>query len=272
MKPEFQALAQRILNARNNAGLVVDGIFGPRSVRAAQAYLPNARPIGVLTPQRWVALVIQHEANLSDLVPHHVNPDAWWGPVTEDAAHRLLGNVYLRPDEHREAAAQSPAPAVPTPSLVRCWTPSDKDMIRAYGNPGSNQILAALPFPMRLAWDNTTEVTYLTMHRLFRGPYLAALEEIRDHYGLDQLRALNIDQTGGILNVRKKRGGTTWSAHAWGTAADHWPQENQLTWKRPRAAFARPEYAPMRDAFRRAGLMSLGECFDFDWMHWQLCP
>jgi hypothetical protein len=263
MNQKFQRLAQEILNKRHNSGLTVDGIFGPLSAQAAQRAMPPAT--GFMTPHRWAALVIQREANQSPDIPHRVAEDGWFGPVTEDAAYRLLGEKFARPDESHDVTS-TPAPP------VRCWSPTDRQMIQKYGNPGSGQVLTPLPFPVRLDWDLAISTSRASMHRLAVTPITAALETIRDHYGLDRIRTLNIDRFGGILNVRRKRGGTTWSAHAWGTAIDLWPAGNKLAWKRDRAAFARPEYEPMRNAFRAAGLMSLGECYNFDWMHWQLNP
>jgi hypothetical protein len=266
IKPKFQKLAQEILNSRVNARLVLDGVFGPRSVAAARQWiLWHFR--GGQSAERWVAAVIQKEA-----IRQGINAgafDAFWGPQTEDAAYRLRGTAFARPDE---AAPQDATPAQAAPLPVRCWTPSDAAMTARFGAVGSNQVVAALPFPMRLDWDLSAVVGRASMHRLFQGPVTAALEEIRDHYRREEIRLLNIDRFGGILNVRKKRGGSTWSAHAWGTAIDLWPAANKLAWKKDRAAFAREEYRPMREAFARAGLMSLGRCYDFDWMHWQLNP
>ena len=262
MKIEFIILAQQVLNHRVQAGLAARGNWASRSDAAAKRFVGHIKTRGIMTSVRWQTLTIQHEANLSGKVPHHVEPDGWFGPVTKDAAHRMLGEKFDRPDK----------PSDIPPARVRCWTPTDQQMIQRYGNPGASQVLTMLPFSMRLDWDTATSVTRSQMHRIAAKPITNALEEIRDHYGIERMRALNIDRFGGILNVRKKRGGSTWSAHAWGTAIDLWPAANQLAWKRDRAAFARDEYKPMREAFRRAGLMSLGECYDFDWMHWQLNP
>lgn len=263
-KRDHVRLAQSILNTRIKAGLTVDGLWGRVSVAAARKFVGHIRVNRAMTNVRWLALTLQHAANLSDLVPHKILEDGWYGPATEDAAYRMMGHTFVRPDE----------PAVPSDDVVRprCWYPSDRQMIAKYGQPGSGQVVHALPFPMVLAWDLRTTVRRASMHRLFVGPYTGALEEVRDIYGIEKIKELHIDRFGGILNVRKKRGGSTWSAHAWGTAADHDPDRNRLAWKKNRAAFARPEYAPMRLAFQRAGLMSLGECADIDWMHWQLNP
>ena len=101
---------------------------------------------------------------------------------------------------------------------------------------------------------------------------IAALETTRDHYGLEGITELGLDLYGGCLNVRKKRGGSTWSAHAWGTAFDLDPDRNQLAWKRDRAEFAKAIYDPFHKAFADEGWMSLGTCYDFDWMHKQRNP
>jgi len=262
MKPKFVKLAQRILNESFASRLVVDGIFGPKSIRAASDWAGLPRPAGTMTPARWVARVIQRAANQSEFVPHKVLEDAFWGPVTEDAAYRLLGEKFDRPDKPSD-----------TPTAeVRCWTPTDQQMIRKFGNPGSNQIVSLLPYPMKLAWDTRTVIVRASMHRLAVAPITAALESIRDAYGMERIHALRLDLFGGILNVRKKRGGKTWSSHAWGTAIDLDPDHNRLAWKSDRAAFAGNQYEQLRDAFRDAGMMSLGECYDFDWMHWQVNP
>jgi hypothetical protein len=256
------ALAQRLLNEHVGAGLAAEGNWQSRSDAAARRFVGHLPTRRAMTRDRWIALTIQHGAWLSG---NRIERDGWYGPDTRDAAYRLKGETYARPDE------SSTPPPRPPPS-VRCWTPSDAQMIRHYGQPGSGTTVATLPFRMRLDWDLSTTVTRTSVHLKARDSLMGALELIRDHYGLSEIRRLNIDRFGGVLNVRKKRGGSTWSAHAWGTAIDLWPAANQLSWKRDRAAFARPEYAGLIGAFRQAGWMHLGTCYDFDWMHWQLNP
>jgi hypothetical protein len=258
---KFQRLAQEILKKRVEPALKVDGDFGRNSEAAARKWITWSFK-GTATRERWLAAVIQGEAMSSGI--HIGEYDAWWGPQTQDAAYRLLGPEHIgwRPDEQ----------AKPIISAPRCWTPTDNQMMNKFGNVGSSQVLIDLPFTMRLDWDLSTKVKRASCHRLFAKPLTNALEEIRDSYGLEKISALNIDRFGGILNVRKKRGGSTWSTHAWGVAIDLWPSGNMLAWKKNRAAFAKNEYSAMRTAFEKAGLMSLGTCYDFDWMHWQLNP
>lgn len=268
MKTEFVKLAQQILNDRIGAGLLVDGDAGTKTQAAAVEWVGDIPVKGKMTPDRWMTLVLQRAAGEHPEITERIAEDAWWGPDTQDAVYRMLGahNVGWRPDEKLPAAhlARSDWP--------KCWTPSDAQMMKKYGQPGTNQVTAALPYAMRLDWDLDTLVRKVSVHRLAQTKLLGALEEIRDHYGIDQLRTLGIDRFGGILNVRRKRGGTTWSTHAWGVAIDLWPSANQLAWKKDRAVFAKDCYLPMREAFAKAGWMGLGGCYDFDWMHFQLNP
>lgn len=269
MKDEFIRLAQRILKDKIDPTLEVDGDFGKFSVAAAKAFATTF--VGKrMNVERWVAAVIQREANTAkgSFKPMLLEEDGWWGPDTQDAAYRLMGSEHVgwRPDEKDDLVKTE------EPLTIKCWTPTDFQMVRKYGAPGSGQVQIALPFAMRLDWDLKTKVSKTSCHKLAAASITGALEEIRDAYGKDALTELGIDRFGGILNVRKKRGGSTWSAHAWGTAIDLYPSANQLAWKKDRAVFAKAEYKKMFEAFGKAGWMSLGTCYNFDWMHWQLNP
>jgi hypothetical protein len=265
-KPEHQRLAQQILNREIQAGLKDDGDFGRESVKAARKWFTPWPFRGGPTAERYVAAILQREASKRGIQAGAY--DAFWGPQTQDAAYRMLGaeHVGWRPDEARASDV------APRPPALACWTPSDARMISSYGQPGTSQVVVDLPYPMRLDWEPGTMVRRASVHRIVAESLLGALEEIRDGYGPEEMRRLGIDRFGGILNVRKKRGGSTWSAHAWGVAIDLYPSANALAWKKGRAAFARAEYEAMRLAFARAGWMSLGQCYDFDWMHWQRNP
>ncbi|MBK9656969.1 MAG: M15 family metallopeptidase [Rhodanobacteraceae bacterium] len=89
------------------------------------------------------------------------------------------------------------------------------------------------------------------------------------HFGLQRVQALSLDQFGGCLNVRPRRGGSSYSVHAWGAAVDLDPVNNALRWDRSRAAFARAEYEPFWKIVEEQGWTSLGRQRDYDWMHFQ---
>lgn len=263
---EYHRLAQQILNNRTNAGLDEDGIFGSKSQNAAKNWIPwNFR--GIPSALRWSAAVIQKEGQLLGL---ETGPfDAFWGPQTQTTADQIqaaLTNTPLpqRPDESEAFITQD--------HDVKCWYPTDKQMIDFYGPPGENQAMAHIAFPLRLDWDLSTTINRFQCHRKIQQSVEKVFEDVLQAYGLKDIQRLGIDRFGGCFNVRKKRGGSTWSAHSWGVAIDLYPSQNQLRWGRDKAAFARPEYAPLRSAFQAQGFMSLGACANFDWMHWQRNP
>ena len=88
-------------------------------------------------------------------------------------------------------------------------------------------------------------------------------------YGESKIRELRLDLYGGSFVKRKKRGGSTWSTHAWGIAVDFDPDKNQLQWGRDRAYFARPEYNDWWACWEAEGWVSLGKVANYDWMHIQ---
>jgi hypothetical protein len=94
--------------------------------------------------------------------------------------------------------------------------------------------------------------------------------KLKGEYGEEKLRELGIDQFGGCLNVRLKRGSkSAWSIHSWGCAVDLDPDRNQLRWDMKRAQFGKPEYIPMWKIIEGEGAVSLGRAKGFDPMHWQ---
>ena len=146
------------------------------------------------------------------------------------------------------------------------------EMILRYGRPnqsGTYLTSVPLPFPMKLAWDTSVTVRRMRCHKLEAPNVQAIFERILVVYGLEEVQHLGIDLFGGCFNFRQMRGGTDWSKHSWGTAIDLDPARNQLRETKATARFARPEYAPMIDAFEAHGWASLGRARNFDWMHFE---
>jgi hypothetical protein len=145
-------------------------------------------------------------------------------------------------------------------------------MIERYGKPnqsGTYLVSAPLPFTMRLAWDLDVKVNRIRCHKDEAVNVVAIFSDILHEYGPQRIKDLGIDLFGGCFNFRQMRGGTDWSKHSWGTAIDLDPARNQLHETKATARFARPEYAPMIDAFERYGWASLGRLRNFDWMHFE---
>jgi hypothetical protein len=125
------------------------------------------------------------------------------------------------------------------------------------------------PYPLRLSWDLNTTVSRIACHEKVAPSLGRVLAGVLDHYGPDAVRELRLDRFGGCYNPRKKRGGTSWSTHAWGIALDFDPERNRLQWGRDRAVFARPVYDRWWELWEAEGWISLGRVANFDWMHVQ---
>jgi hypothetical protein len=95
------------------------------------------------------------------------------------------------------------------------------------------------------------------------------LENTLKTYGQKDVEKLRLDMFGGCINVRRMRGGSSWSIHSWGAAYDLDPDNNQLKWGRDRATFAKKEYEDYWKIVESEGWTSLGRSRNFDWMHAQ---
>ena len=261
MTTEHYKLVQIILKEAVEPDLLVDGIFGNNSIRAAQKWI-NWSFVGAKTKQRWAAAVIQKAA-----AKEKINAgtfDAFYGPQTRWAADELIrirrnDRQSKRPDEF--SSKQS------TTVKLKCWSPKNSDMRNMYGTEGENQDMAYSPYPLALDWNLSKKIVRFSCHKKVKLNVELALQKVMAHYGDKQIKELGLDRFGGCLNVRKKRGGTTMSNHSWGCAIDWYPSQNQLSWGRDRALFAKPEYKAFLDIWEELGWMSLGKCFNFDWMH-----
>ena len=149
------------------------------------------------------------------------------------------------------------------------WPSQDyKSMVKFYGNVGENQTSIVLPYTMKLDWDLKTSIKKMTCHEKVAPSLIRIFTKIKDTYG-DDISKLHLDLFGGCLNVRKKRGGSTWSIHSWGAAVDLSPDRNQLKWGKDKAEFAKPVYDKFWKIVEDEGWTSLGRKCNFDWMHFQ---
>lgn len=148
--------------------------------------------------------------------------------------------------------------------------PTEAECPKFYGPKGENQTSIILPYPMVLDWEPQTMIKKMTCHEKVADPLIKIFKNLLDEYGLEELKKLGINQFGGCLNVRLKRGSkTSWSIHSWGVAVDLDPDRNQLRETSKTARFARPEYLPMWKIIESEGAISLGRARNFDWMHFQ---
>lgn len=154
-------------------------------------------------------------------------------------------------------------------SIVRNIWPRQSGVSAFYGPVGTNQALVALPFPMRLAWDKKITVNRMSIHEKCADSAARCFERIADAYDESRRKDLGLDLFGGSLNVRKMRGGTSYSMHSWGIAIDFDPERNQLRWGRDRARLAKPDALTFWRIWEDEGWVSLGRARNYDWMHVQ---
>ena len=148
--------------------------------------------------------------------------------------------------------------------------PTESECPKFYGPKGENQTSIVLPYPMVLDWEPATVIHKMTCHEKIADALTRIFTKLLAEYGEAKLRDLGINQFGGCLNVRLKRGSkTSWSIHSWGVAVDLDPDRNQLRETSRTARFARPEYLPMWKIIEGEGAVSLGRARNFDWMHFQ---
>jgi predicted chitinase len=203
--------------------------------------------------------------------------DGQMGPQTREAfeiyAARALNNGSAvasietwREEEPADVAAASTAPA--PASTAPTW-PRQSEVQSFFGAPGANQTMLILPFKMRLAWDLSKTVSKTSCNVKVHDHLQRIWKRTLDHYGPADIQRLRLDLFGGCLNVRKKRGGSTWSMHAYGIAWDVDPEHNALKMGRDDATLDGPEYDPFWGFVYDEGAISLGKERNFDWMHFQ---
>lgn len=164
---------------------------------------------------------------------------------------------------------QEPETAPPQPSgPVGKW-PKQADCMTYYGGVGLFQSKLALPFPMRLAWDKNVIVNKITVHEKVHDSAARVFAKIAARYNEAQRKDMGLDLFGGSLNVRKMRGGNSYSMHSWGIAIDFDPERNQLKWGRDKARLAKPDAEDFWGFWEAEGWVSLGRSRNFDWMHVQ---
>jgi hypothetical protein len=198
---------------------------------------------------------------------HGIDPgviDGLWGPSTQHAYEDL---VYFDTNGTLPPAWRDEAPSGANPNA---W-PMEKEakLMDFYGPVGKNQAKITLPYTHYIAWDLRSKVTSMTCHKKVAASVQRVLKKTLDHYGKDGIHDLRLDIWGGCLNVRRKRGGSGWSTHAWGIAIDYDPDNNQLKWGRDRATLSRPAYQAWWSFWEAEGWCSLGRARNFDWMHVQ---
>ncbi len=250
---------QHYLNERGQNAGTEDGIMGPKTLAALEAVDGISEK---WSKQRKVIAFIQLLAEENEIEAGPI--DGYWGPQTSHAYESLI-----------HFFEQESLPEVWRPEDAADTNPNEwpvqttEDLNDFYGEVGERQAKIDLPYPHRLSWNRSRKVNRFSCHEKVHDSLLKVLTNVHDHYGMERIKELRLDIWGGCLNVRKMRGGSSYSSHSWGIALDYDPERNRLKWGMDRAAFAKPEYAKWWEFWEAEGWISLGRTRNFDWMHIQ---
>lgn len=171
--------------------------------------------------------------------------DGFWGPKSQATCRAYLRSL------------------MPTPNP---WPDSDQASLRAfYGEPGDESQLVTFSPPFEVFYDGKL-VRSIRCHKRVAASLARVFENIQHRMPNCPGIADEAQDYAGCFNFRLKRGGSTYSLHAWGAAIDLDADDNTFrdTW---------PVKADMpleiMEAFAREGWLSAGAFWGYDAMHFQ---
>lgn len=197
--------------------------------------------------------------------------DGAFGPATERETLKFQIKNNLKPDGVVGPKTWKLITNISSNTpLSEKWPKQDyNSMVNFYGPVGENMIKLEVPYKLKLAWDPTTTLTKISCHQKVAKSLYIIFENTLKIYGEKEIPKLKLDLFGGCVNVRRKRGGSSWSIHSWGAAVDLDPDNNQLKMGKDKASFGKPVYNDFWKIVEAEGWTSLGRARNFDWMHFQ---
>jgi hypothetical protein len=174
-----------------------------------------------------------------------VEADGFWGPKSQSACR-----IYLRR-------------MMPNPNP---WPESDQSSLRAfYGDPGDESELVKLTFPFPMFYEGRRVIS-TRCHRKVHDSLLRVLNSIGASYGAQRGIMEEAEDYGGVFNFRLKRGGSSYSLHAFGAAIDLDADDNTFKNSWPVNADMPLEII---ECFAREGWVSGAAFWGYDAMHFQ---
>lgn len=174
-----------------------------------------------------------------------VTPDGFWGPKSIAQCRNYLRTMMPKNNP---------------------WPYPDQASLRAfYGQPGdeSNLVMIQFPYPMLYAGKPCTRTR---VHKKCADSLLRVLTNIKGLLPTHPDIRDEAEDYGGCFEFRNKRGGSTYSLHAWGAAIDldaddntfrnNWPMQSDMPLE-------------IMEAFAKEGWISAGAFWSYDSMHHQ---
>lgn len=216
------------------------------------------------------ASVVRNQARWKRLQSHlGLKADGWPG---ED----FLGTVEEKLGLQETTPKRKPSDVSTLPASGNVPSPDYHSMVRHYGPPCKESNLVRIRFPYKMRLYSRSAPANLVGHRVHKkaaASLVAALQEIKDTYGMAWIREHGLDVFGGIFNCRSTRGGSSKSKHSWGAAIDLNPNENRNRQKWRKDKIGHPGWANMPieaiNIFKKHGWKSGAKAWGRDAMHFQ---
>jgi len=172
-------------------------------------------------------------------------PDGFWGSKSIDACRNHLRSLMPKDNP---------------------WPKSDQASLRAfYGEPGDESNLVSITFPYAMFYGGKL-VTKTRVNKKCADSLLRVLTSIRDIMPFNQSIKDEAQDYGGVFNFRLKRGGSSYSLHAYGAAIDLDADDNTFRDSWPMKADMPLE---IMEAFAKEGWIAAGAFWGYDAMHFQ---
>jgi hypothetical protein len=169
--------------------------------------------------------------------------DGFWGPVSQKTCRAYLRSMM--PEIHP-------------------WPKATQAAIRKFfGKPGDEGSLVTIQFPFPKFYDGKL-VKAARIHEKCAASYLRVQNDIASSYGKQRGIMEEAEDFGGIYNFRLKRGGTTYSLHAYGAASDEDADDNTFRDSWPLKADMPLEII---ECYAKEGWKSAGAWWGYDAMH-----
>jgi hypothetical protein len=171
--------------------------------------------------------------------------DGFWGPKSQKACRDYLRNLMPSPNP---------------------WPNNDQQSLRAfYGEPGDESNLVTVDFPFATFYEGK-RISKFRCHKKVADSLIKILKKIGEKYGKNREIMEEAEDFGGVFNFRNKRGGSTYSVHAWGAAIDLDADDNTF-----RDSWPMQSDMPLEimEEFAKEGWLSAGAFWGYDSMHFQ---
>lgn len=106
---------------------------------------------------------------------------------------------------------------------------------------------------MVLGWSTGTRVKRMTLHEKVAPSAERVLQAVATIYSAKERADLGIDLFAGSLNLRRMRGGSSYSMHSWGIAIYFDSLRNALNTHAPKARLSHADAVPFWEAWEAEG-------------------